>query len=108
MWGTPGPSVCSNHIYKYMKNLDLFETSIHSFVIKIWLEETADENASNLWRGHISHIPSGEKRYIQNLNEMMFFVFPYIEEIGIKIPLKWRIAKLVKGKRFRKRLNRDQ
>ena len=92
--------------YILMKQLDLFETSTHAFVIRIWLEDTAGEDANNLWRGYITHIPSGDKQYIQNLSEIFFFVISYIEKIGIKIPFKWRIAKLVRRKRYRKYYDR--
>ena len=59
----------------------LAETNTHSFVIRIWLEETPQETPRPTWRGHITHVPSGQRRYLQDLNEMVAFIRPYVEEM---------------------------
>lgn len=59
----------------------LAESSTHSFVIRIWLEETLQETPWPTWRGHITHVPSGRRRYLQDLNELIAFILPYIEEM---------------------------
>ena len=33
-----------------------------SFIVRIWVEETAEESGRSSWRGHITHVPSGERR----------------------------------------------
>jgi hypothetical protein len=42
---------------------ELPEFTNHSFVIKIWLEETHTEADKMLWRGSITHVSSGKRRY---------------------------------------------
>jgi hypothetical protein len=64
---------------------ELFENHTHSFIVKVWLERTAAERASQVtWRGHITHVPSGERRYLKDLNEVIYFIGPYLEEMGAK------------------------
>lgn len=62
---------------------------IQSFVIKIWLEETVDETGRALWRGHITHIPSKRRVYLEELNEVILFIIPYLEQMGIEVDHAW-------------------
>lgn len=71
-----------------MTVVDLFEVDTHSFVIKIWLEETAEEAGHVTWRGQITHVPSGEKRYVQELPEISRFIWSFLEKMGVKSGLK--------------------
>jgi len=61
-----------------------FESSNQSFIVKIWLEETAEEDGRATWRGHVTHVPSGQRRYIQNLDGVTAFIAPYLEEMGVE------------------------
>jgi hypothetical protein len=58
--------------------------AFHSFVVKIWLEETAEEGGQVIWRGHITHVPSGKRKYIRNLDGLTAFITPYLEEMGVE------------------------
>ena len=42
---------------------DLLESYTHTFIIKIWLEETAAEVGQPVWRGHATHVASGQRRF---------------------------------------------
>ena len=64
--------------------MDLPEDSTQSFVIRIWLEETGEEGSQATWRGHITHIPGGERRYLKELNDITVFIRPYLEMMGVK------------------------
>lgn len=64
---------------------DLVEFSTHSFIIKIWLEETANETDWPIWRGHITHVPSGKRNYIQDLHGINAFIQPFLKRLGIKL-----------------------
>jgi hypothetical protein len=68
---------------------DLIEFINHSFVIKIWLEETPEETNNPIWRGHITHVPSGERNYIQDLNGITNFLRHFLEKLGIKLSPIW-------------------
>jgi hypothetical protein len=58
------------------------ESHTQSFIIKIWLEETAAEDGRAIWRGHITHVPGGERRYLKNLDDIASFMAPYLEPMG--------------------------
>jgi len=62
-----------------------------SFVIKIWLEETAEEAQGAVWRGHITHVPSGERRYLRDLDDITAFVASYLDGMGVKFGVRWRV-----------------
>ncbi len=59
---------------------DSFESVTHSFVVRIWLED-ADRRAS--WRGHITHVPSGNRQYVEGLTDIVDFISPYVD--GMKL-----------------------
>lgn len=65
--------------------MDSFQLENHSFIIRIWREDTADSPDSSIWRGHITHVPSGERQYLQKLEEIAFFVKPYVESMGVNL-----------------------
>ena len=57
--------------------MDLPESKVHSFIIKLWLE-----GESNLlsWHGHITHVPSGARRYFKKLSEITDFISEYLDD----------------------------
>lgn len=59
--------------------MDMPEAHTHSFVIKIWLEEKAEETDQAIWRGHITHVPTGTRRYFQDLTVIADFMQPYLQ-----------------------------
>ena len=80
--------------------MDPPEPRSHSFVVKIWLEETAEEGGRTTWRGHITHVASRERRYLQDLDKIAAFIAPYLERMGVKPPLGWRARQWLKGRRW--------
>jgi hypothetical protein len=74
---------------------DLPESNTHSFIVKIWLEETAAENDHATWRGHITHVPGGERRYLKQLNDIVAFIEPYLNEMGVRGGVRWRLWRLL-------------
>jgi hypothetical protein len=62
--------------------MDTTESKVHSFIVKLWLEDAGDEKGSAGWRGHITHVPSGKRRYLKTLDDILTFVNPYVPEPG--------------------------
>lgn len=62
-----------------------------SFIVKVWLDDKAEDGGPATWRGQITHVPSGEQRYLTDLEEIPPFVAPYLEQMGIKMGVRWRI-----------------
>ena len=65
-------------------NMDPFERYTHSFIIRIWREETSATSGVATWRGHMTHIPGGERRYVTRLSDITTFITPYLMEMGVK------------------------
>ena len=59
------------------------ESHTYSFIIKIWLEEEPDEDRAGQWRGHITHVESGERRYLHGLEDIPNYVASYLEAWGL-------------------------
>jgi hypothetical protein len=66
-------------------NHELFEDNTHSFIVKVWLEKATERADQSTWRGHITHVPSGERRYLQDPDEITAFIASYMEQVGAKI-----------------------
>lgn len=73
--------------------MDLLEANTQPFVVKVWLEETVEEAGRAAWRGHITHVPSGERRYLKHLDDIVAFIVPYLAEMGVKPDLFWRLKR---------------
>ena len=54
-----------------------------SFIIKIWIEEFATDNQSAVWRGHITHVPSGIRKYVQDMSQIARAITPHLIELGV-------------------------
>ena len=62
----------------------MFDTTIHSFIVKVWLEETAQEAGQATWRGRITHVPGGEQCYFKELDDIPSFIKPHLEAMGVQ------------------------
>jgi hypothetical protein len=51
------------------------------FIVRIWCEPREIEGAPPLWRGVIEHMPSGERRYVQSLQEIVDLIALYLDDI---------------------------
>jgi hypothetical protein len=60
--------------------MDLTESQVHSFIVKLWLDSVAAEADRAAWHGHVTHVPDGERRYFTDLDEIRLFIEPYLGE----------------------------
>jgi hypothetical protein len=67
--------------------MDIPESNVHSFVIKLWLEATGDPT-NVAWHGYITHVPGGERRYLKKPSDVSDFIATYLEEMGAR-PRGW-------------------
>jgi hypothetical protein len=70
--------------------VDLIDLKTHSFVIKIWIEGSSEGYPPTSWRGHITHVPSGERRYLKDLDGIKVFIAPYLRSVGVELGVYWR------------------
>ncbi len=62
--------------------MDLTESDVHSFIVKLWFEAGGGEAAQTDWHGHITHVPDGARRYLQELDDIVEFIEPYVRAAG--------------------------
>ncbi|MBL8166372.1 MAG: hypothetical protein JNJ61_30585 [Anaerolineae bacterium] len=77
--------------------MDPFPLDTTSFVVKVWLEQPAEAGSAAVWRGHITHVPSGTRRYVKNLSEVTDFIVPYLKEMGVDFRLIPQIRRYLTG-----------
>lgn len=74
--------------------MDLPESQVDSFIVKLWAETdagTATTTARVKWHGHITHVSDGARRYLKDLDEIKFFIEPYLAEMGVDVGKRWSL-----------------
>jgi hypothetical protein len=82
------------------------EANVHSFVIKIQCQWTGKQPPRATWRGYITHIPDGERRYFKEPDDIALFIVPYLERMGIQVSVRWRIQQWLS--RWKQRTERSR
>lgn len=67
------------------------ELSFRSFIVKIWWEE-GDQEKGLCWKGYVTDVTSGDRRYIRDLDEIGVFVRRQLENMGVKFGLTGQLA----------------
>ena len=67
------------------------DSNSQSFIVKVWVEDSAMVRDHGVWHGHITHVPSHVRRYLKNLDEIEDFIAPYLEAMGVKLGMRWRL-----------------
>ncbi|MEM7119613.1 MAG: hypothetical protein AAF614_44795 [Chloroflexota bacterium] len=60
---------------------DSYEATAHSFSVRIWLEERTELTIT--WRGHVTHVADGARRYVTDLNDISLFLNQYLQQMGV-------------------------
>lgn len=76
--------------------MDSLEPGTQSFIVKVWVEDSTEKEDYGVWRGHITHVSSGKRHYMKNLDEIQSFIAPYLEEMGVQIRMHSRVGKWLK------------
>lgn len=76
--------------------MNSLEPGAQSFIVKVWVEDSTETGGQGLWRGHITHVSSGKRYYITNLAEISDFIAPHLEEMGVKLGVRWRVSRWFK------------
>src|SRR2546430_2651293 len=62
-----------------------YELERHSFIVKIWLEEAEDESGLAKWRGHITHVGTQKKCYVETLTGISSFIRGYLRGMRARL-----------------------
>ena len=60
-------------------------SEVQAFSVKVWLEETVEEVGQATWRGHITHVSSGERQHLKDLREIAEFIGPYLKGMDARV-----------------------
>ena len=71
--------------------MDKPESKAQSFIVKLWFEEAGEGRAKAVWRGYITHVPGGERRYLKKLSDISDFIGRYVAESAVKPGLGFRL-----------------
>lgn len=63
--------------------MESFEHTTCSFIIKIWTD-VEDSPYPKVWRGRVTHIPSGSHYTIADLPHLTQIIASYLEEMGVR------------------------
>ncbi len=66
--------------------MDPLELLTHSFIIKIWLSNPESINDEKLWRGTITHVPSGKRRSVATFDDISIFIGQYVKYGDAPVP----------------------
>lgn len=66
-------------------------TSIHSLILKIWCRNGAYPGAKPTWHGQVTHVPSGERVYSNDPNELLTIVAAHLKTLGVRLAMCWRL-----------------
>jgi hypothetical protein len=77
--------------------MNVYESTTQSFIVKIWTEGEAGKVGRVVWRGQITHVPSGERRYLTDLDQVASFISKFLREMGVKTERFGRLRRWLGG-----------
>ncbi len=57
---------------------------MRTFVVRLWIESTAEGNMQAVWRGHITRVISRAGRYVQTLDDINAYLRQQLSEMGVE------------------------
>ncbi|MBV9788457.1 MAG: hypothetical protein JOZ51_09810 [Chloroflexi bacterium] len=88
--------------------MDPLELYSHSFIIRIWREQTDERSDRAIWRGYIRHVPSRQQRYLRSFEDIVFFIIDHVEPMNVHIGLAWRVWRRLRYRRQPKPRDQQQ
>jgi hypothetical protein len=76
-------------------NCGIMDPAIHSFIVKVFIDEPAQASGPGGWHGQITHVQSGEKGYLNDLDDICDFIQPYLPKKRLSCKLKSWIKRLL-------------
>ena len=79
--------------------MEPFESHTHAFIIKLWRERRVADAEQFIWRGYIVHVPSQERHYLAELDDIAVYLYPYIDAMGAPHVQAGRLRRWVRRQR---------
>ena len=68
------------------------ESTLHSFIVKLWLDDEGGQTGRRVWRGYVTHVPSGAQRYLKRLSDIDDFIREYLGDSDIQSDSRSRVC----------------
>lgn len=65
--------------------------TIHSLILKIWRRDDPRAVPQTRWHGQVTHVPSGDRVYSNDPNELLTNVAGQLRKLGVRFATCWRI-----------------
>ncbi len=65
--------------------MDQFDDTVHSFLLRIWLEEIKQETQDTKYRGHIINVATGERRYFEHFWDATDFISKFLYQVDLDV-----------------------
>lgn len=72
--------------------MNLPENNRQVFIVRIWREPREIEGALPEWRGVIESNQDNQRRYLKSLDEIIEFIFPYLQKMGVRLEIEGRFT----------------
>ncbi|MFH2102445.1 MAG: hypothetical protein ABIJ39_03710 [Chloroflexota bacterium] len=56
--------------------------NIHSFIVRVWREETGFDKGQIVWRGHITPLPGEQRYYFSKVSEIPGLLLAHLKDQG--------------------------
>lgn len=86
--------------------MDAGEATVHSFIVKLWLEGDDGQGKRTAWHGYITHVPTGARRYLQSLSDVTEFIKQHLDENDARSNFESRTSSWLKRLILRHRKQR--
>lgn len=63
-----------------------------TFVLKVWVESGGVRDVPSAWRGHVTHVPTGERADLESLEDLTTFVARHLRRMGVELAPESRAA----------------
>jgi hypothetical protein len=70
--------------------MDLPEDHARSFIVRCRAESPPPGEGREGWLCQVIQVPSGERHYIRDLDQLVDFLAPYLRDAGARLPPYWR------------------
>jgi hypothetical protein len=78
------------------EQVPFIEPHTHSFILKLWLLKQEGAKGKRRRHGHLTHVASNQRINIASFLELNNSLAPYLEKMGVKLPLWWRAYRWLK------------
>jgi hypothetical protein len=79
--------------------MDLADTPVCSFVVRLWIEESQAGGGRVTWRGHVTDVLRDERCYVSSLAAITDAIAPRLEELGVRFGWSWRLGYCLRQRR---------